>query len=518
MQGNGKPANSDGDRGMTSANTSRQERVRILLFCTAFANNYHAWRHRYTRWLEGIRTGGLEYDQILLIDDCSPVLPNWPNLEIIGADGVALPEKALVMARFSTHLGKRQGLRYSTSPGWFRSFAYAAQYARAGGFDKIVHVESDTFIISRQLEAFINQLDTGWTALWCPLHKFPEDNIQIIVGNSINDYSRFFGETYFDVFDNMEIEKQYPFTCIERRFIGDRYGDYSADVPINADFVAQARSRRTDYFWWLADRPCPARDLPQIANGQNVPMLQDELFISKKLAGSRTASSEDVECAYNLFLSRDPENTNATNERTGVTIPELFSEFFMSAEFRIRVLPGIVAGVEPAFLGSKPLSVLKEWLLHVLGWADEDRRIILSSTGSASLMLQALRSSDVVSQLIEDTGSGALFDLAYYSKSRGLQFSSLKEAVHDYLSMGAAAGADPNVVFDTDWYETTYVGANAGRINPLVHFLLRENFYLTSPFPLFDSKWYARAFLGGSASTLNALVHYLTVGVDAGIE
>jgi hypothetical protein len=231
--------------------------------------------------------------------------------------------------------------------------------------------------------------------------------------------------------------------------------------------------------------------------------------ISKNLADLPAASSDDVEFAYNLFLFRDPETTGVLNGWVGAPIRAMISEVIMSAEFSGGVLPGILRGVEPIFRGSKLLSDLKEWLLRVLQWDDDDRRAILSSVGPASLVLRTLRAPDMVIELIRDADSSALFDLAYYSKSRGLSFASLKDAVHDYLSRGAAAGANPNIVFETNWYRTSYVGDEA--INPLVHFLLFENFHLASPFPLFDSKWYAKAFLSESASALNALVHYLSV-------
>src|SRR5947209_147934 len=104
------------------AKTLQRLRPRTLIFCTAYADNYHTWLVRYRRWLEGIRRSGLEYDQILLIDDCSPVLPNWPDLALVRADDATVCDRALVMARFQTHLGRIETPDYCTSPGWFRSF------------------------------------------------------------------------------------------------------------------------------------------------------------------------------------------------------------------------------------------------------------------------------------------------------------------------------------------------------------------------------------------------------------
>src|SRR5256885_226671 len=103
--------------------------TRTLLFCTAYSADEAGWSRRYATWLRAIRRGGLEYDQILLIDDCSPVGPAWPGLTIVPADGSTVSDQPLVLARFENHLGRR---RFDDSPGWFRSFTYAAQYGRGG--------------------------------------------------------------------------------------------------------------------------------------------------------------------------------------------------------------------------------------------------------------------------------------------------------------------------------------------------------------------------------------------------
>jgi hypothetical protein len=211
----------------------------------------------------------LEYDQILLIDDCSPEPPPWPDLQIIPADGVTVSEKPLAMARFVTHIGTGSGLE--RFPGWFRSLTYAALYARAGHFEKVVHIEfekvvhieSDSFLISRRIQAYVNSVREGWTALWCPRHNAPESCIQIIAGESVDAFLKFAERPYADFVGDI-IEKRLPLTRVEKDFIGDRYGEYRPDVPRDADYVAQSRQSsetRADYYWWLRDKEIPEEPL-----------------------------------------------------------------------------------------------------------------------------------------------------------------------------------------------------------------------------------------------------------------
>jgi hypothetical protein len=70
-----------------------------------------------------------------------------------------------VVVRIAERLG-RPGL--FDFPDWWHSFMYAADYAGRYDFDKLVHVESDTYLLSPRLHQHVNGLEQGWTAFWCP--------------------------------------------------------------------------------------------------------------------------------------------------------------------------------------------------------------------------------------------------------------------------------------------------------------------------------------------------------------
>jgi len=214
---------------------------KTLLFCTSFSSTQEAWDYRYKRWLDFFIKSSLEKSQILIIDDGSPVLPNWTNLKIY--NGPTIPPSSheeFVLFHFNNRLGRNGVLNY---PGWYRSFTFAATWAKVFNFNKIIHIESDTFVLSEKLITYINTLSSGWTSLYCTSQDFPETCIQIICEDQIKKFLKFSRHDYDINFKDKPIELFIPFTNIEKSFIGDRYGeieglnalpsgiDYAANIP-----------------------------------------------------------------------------------------------------------------------------------------------------------------------------------------------------------------------------------------------------------------------------------------------
>ncbi len=229
--------------------------MRTLVFCTAFAGNLEVWERRYRRWLDAVLASDLIADQILMVDDGSPVLPYWDDIRIVGS---AAPHPGrILLHHFPDRLGRHHVHDF---PGWYRSFCHAARHAEAGEFDKIIHIESDTFLISQRVRTYVNNLTDGWTAMWCPLFGFPETAIQVIAGSAVARFRAVAEQPYSD-FVGREFELQLPFTHVERGFTGDRYGETKSAVPRDADYAVQAVDTFEDsYFWFLPPRPAP--DIP----------------------------------------------------------------------------------------------------------------------------------------------------------------------------------------------------------------------------------------------------------------
>lgn len=215
---------------------------KTLIFCTSFAATTEEWNYRYKKWLDFLSICSLKRDQILLIDDGSPVLPTWKNLAIYKEpDLPRLNSDEIALFHFNDRLGRKSLLNY---PGWYRSFIFSGVWAQNFGFNKIIHIESDSFIFSKELIAYINNLNTGWTSLFCQSQNLPETCVQIICEDQLKKFKKFSRHDYDINFAEKQIELFIPFTNVERKFVGDRYGELIGfdGIPTNADYAANIPS------------------------------------------------------------------------------------------------------------------------------------------------------------------------------------------------------------------------------------------------------------------------------------
>ena len=229
---------------------------KTLVFCTSYASlhsgPYYSWDVRYRIWFEAIKRSGLQFDQMLIIDDGSENLPGWDDIHILHENYDLHCDAHAVLYHFRSRLGRHA---LSDFPGWVRSFFFASRYAEANGFTRLVHVEADAFLITQRAYDCVNALQDGWTAFWCSRFNRPEGGIQIIAGSALRTYKSW-ATRPIDSFAGLVIEKTLPFTNIERKLAGDRYGEYAVNcVPRTADWCMQAVPKKAktyaSYFWWL---------------------------------------------------------------------------------------------------------------------------------------------------------------------------------------------------------------------------------------------------------------------------
>ena len=229
---------------------------RTLLFCTSYVGPglgaRDTWDDRYRLWRRAVAASRVRHDQALIIDDASPTLPTWPDTDVIREGEGLHSGAASVLFRFGEHAG-RSGL--SDFLGWVRSFCFAAHYAAANGFERVLHLESDAFLISERIQQFVNAVTDGWVGFWCPRYNRPEGAIQVIAGRSLRTFGAF-AACGREALAGVEIETALPFTRVERGFRGDRYGEYLDHVPRDAEWSAQttlaAGAARDAFYWWLA--------------------------------------------------------------------------------------------------------------------------------------------------------------------------------------------------------------------------------------------------------------------------
>lgn len=214
--------------------------MKTLLFCTSFAKDQDTWNIRYRKWVKFNRKFANKVHQIMIIDDGSPVLPDWhkeENIEIVTGKVKKEIDNKIFLYHYENNLGRPAPLNY---PGWFRSFVTAGVYANKHNFDKVIHVESDSYLLSNRIWDFVLNIKHGWNALWCPLHKMPESAIQIICKDQMPLY-RAGADISYNNFANLPIEAILPYTNVINFFSGDRYGEYANTIPKDADYVVQAK-------------------------------------------------------------------------------------------------------------------------------------------------------------------------------------------------------------------------------------------------------------------------------------
>ena len=202
-----------------------------FLFCTSYINQDIISCHplRYKKWIEYYSKimEDLGVDHIFLIDDGSPdpAIENTSAIEIISAnDGLpATLSKKINIITFREHLGRPSQKEY---PGWWRSFTYSIKIAEKYGFEKIIHIESDFYLVSDRLIKFIHSLNKGWTSLYSPHLNFPETAVQIICQDSLHllENIRSAAEQSNYTFNQMA-ERLLPFTSVCKEFTGDRIGE-----------------------------------------------------------------------------------------------------------------------------------------------------------------------------------------------------------------------------------------------------------------------------------------------------
>ena len=215
---------------------SGQFESETFLFCTSYIENNNILKNRYKKWYDHYRR--LTAYPIFIIDDNSPFSledANWMNFDASKCD-----ESLANFHAFKTHLGR---VNMHNFPGWFRSFVYSVEIARKFRFKRIIHIESDLFILKRGLFEDLKNINSGWNVFWSAKYNMPETALQVICEDQFDSVINTYGNYQEMNKDAQAIEKILPFTNIIKNYSGDRYGenrnlvedfmDYYAQFPVN---------------------------------------------------------------------------------------------------------------------------------------------------------------------------------------------------------------------------------------------------------------------------------------------
>jgi len=213
--------------------------ISTLLFCTSFCPNEGAWRARPRRWLDHHLALPLVHDAVFVLDDASPfVTTDYDVMVLKTLPDILPPTPAAFVYQFAAREGRRGVMGHR---GWWRSFLYSLTIARRYGYARIVHIESDAYLLSRGIVDHINAIDHGWTVFWCPRYNCPEPSLQVIALDQFDAMAEVAARG-LDKLTQGIAEMTLPFTHIERAFTCNRYGEFRKTIPGYADFACQVNS------------------------------------------------------------------------------------------------------------------------------------------------------------------------------------------------------------------------------------------------------------------------------------
>lgn len=158
----------------------------------------------------------LGVDDILLVDNNS----SPENLKVLKAKfpEVSVKQNQVHLTRLTVHA-------YGY---WYRAFSQAADCAISWGYEKMIHLDTDVYVLNDKFANHLKLIETGWTSFWSPIHKYPDATIQIICGDHVDKMKKFMSEDFLRFYPYEYVDDKMPLTHVDRSFNGDRWGDYDA--------------------------------------------------------------------------------------------------------------------------------------------------------------------------------------------------------------------------------------------------------------------------------------------------
>ena len=171
--------------------------------------------------------------EIYFLDNASPIEELFEFCKDVNS-----PFVATVLA-CETHYDRPTHLDYK----YLWRAVYRIQTLFKQGFDKVVYMDNDLYLLSPKIFKFIESIDEGWHTFYCKKHNFPETGIHIIHKNN-KSYNNFVKgpteEEFINKYNLKCMETTLPIENIHKEFNGDRWSEYGIAVQNPLwDFSAQ---------------------------------------------------------------------------------------------------------------------------------------------------------------------------------------------------------------------------------------------------------------------------------------
>lgn len=224
--------------------------MKSIIFCTSYIDDTN--QLRYEKWINYYRDKleSFNSDNLFLIDDGSRNAAFDERIEVLGANN--LPDtinKKINFFHFENHLGRPGRRDYR---GWWRSFTFSVKLAEKYDIDKLIHIESDYYVMSPRMMDYIANISEGWTVFYSSFYHFPETAIQIICKDSFEKLNQIHRRAVASDYKFKKIaERVLPFSKVEKGFTGDRLGEIKVlrgwlkkyRLPLEIDFAGQINEK-----------------------------------------------------------------------------------------------------------------------------------------------------------------------------------------------------------------------------------------------------------------------------------
>lgn len=135
--------------------------------------------------------------------------------------------------------------RLVSGGGLFYPYCWRAVYAIRHAFDslgynKVILVDSDSFILSKRLAGYIKQCNSGWETFWCKKWQFPTAELHVLNRDALPVFREFIKTPYMERNGTlMETELPYRLAACAHELDTDRYGEDRIPQRPGMDFYSQ---------------------------------------------------------------------------------------------------------------------------------------------------------------------------------------------------------------------------------------------------------------------------------------
>jgi hypothetical protein len=226
--------------------------MKTLLFCTSHLKEREEYLKRYEKWAGYYLDLDWEDKTLFMIDDCSDAsLVNTNLFNIIKSS--ELPEESALstnkvnFVHFEEKAPCHKDGQAANSAGWWRGYLSIVDIAKKYDFERIIHVESDLYLISKNIRDFIEgRMTDGWHSFLCRKYNWPESSLQVINKDKYEAFEELRSDLEELGLENIDAsrgpaELLLPFTRITKGFNGSRYGEDSPSQTAGMDYFAQCR-------------------------------------------------------------------------------------------------------------------------------------------------------------------------------------------------------------------------------------------------------------------------------------